>query len=213
MKMLLTILLSFLTFTVGHAQVAKSPEAEEQVTIPSTLAEAHQELERLLPKEELAKIDAMKMEDEMGELHFGIGMVLRNSWGLWGDSPMAKHMQSLGFIHPDHMSGVILETFWCKRHGKDLRIKERVALYAALRKENKWPGDEVVDPDDKSIVDWNLAFGGEGRPHRMIYIGKSRKTGRWLAFENPTGVYIPGKDLLKRIEGRKKVDRLDPFSE
>jgi hypothetical protein len=168
--------------------------------IPSTLAEAHEELERQISKEELANIDAMKTEDEMTQYHFESGMGMRNSWGLWGDSPLAMHMRSLGFTHADDMSSVILETFWCKRHGKDLRLKERAEYYKAYWKEHRWPGDDVVDPADKSAVDWSRAFGAEGRPHRMIYLGKSKKTGRWLAFEHPTGVYVPDNELLKGIE-------------
>jgi hypothetical protein len=39
------------------------------------------------------------------------------------------HMRELGFDHPDTMSSVILGTFWCKRHGKDLRVNERAMAY------------------------------------------------------------------------------------
>jgi hypothetical protein len=105
--------------------------AENEQKIPTTLAEAHAELERVFPAEELKKIDAMKSEDEMIEYHFGLGMGIRNSWGLWGGSPLSKHLQDLGFTHADNMSGVILETFWCKRHGKPFRLKERAREYAA----------------------------------------------------------------------------------
>lgn len=133
MKTPLFIFLALLTFSEAQAQEAKPTadlsQKQEEITIPTTLAEAHTKLERLLPKEELAKIDAMKTEDEMIKYHFSLGMSLRNSWGLWGDSPIAKHMRSLGFTHPDDMSSVILKTFWCKRHGEDFRIKERVAYY------------------------------------------------------------------------------------
>ncbi len=219
MRTLPFVLLALFAIAVSHAQDAEPArenpaEKEEEVKIPSTLEEAHEELERLLPKEELAKIDAMKSEDEMIEYHFGAGMGMRNSWGLWGESPLSKHMRSLGFTHADDMSGVILETFWCKRHGKEFRIEERANYYKAYWKEDKWPGDDVVDPDDKSEVNWNRAFGAEGRPHRVIYIGKSKKTGRWLAFENPIGVYVPDKELLKKIEESERDDALgDPFGD
>lgn len=219
MKTPLLVLLALFAIVACHAQNAEPTrdnpaEKEEEIKIPSTLAEAHEELERLLPKEELAKIDAMKSEDEMIEYHFGPGMGMRNSWGLWGDSLLAKHMHSLGFTHADDMSSVILETFWCKRHGEEFRIKERANYYKAFWKEGKWPGDDVVDPDDSSEVSWSRAFGAEGRPHRVIYIGKSKKTGRWLAFENPTGVYVPDNELLKKIEESERDDALgDPFGD
>ncbi len=115
--------------------VDKSKEGtEESVVGPATLAEAHAQLERQLPEDELKKIDEMKSEDEMIEYHFGAGMGIRNAWGLWGDSPLAKHMRDLGFTHADDMSGVILETLWCKRHGMPFRLKDRAAEYDAYWK-------------------------------------------------------------------------------
>ena len=117
--------------------------------VPSTLAEAHEQLEKQLPADELKKIDAMTSEDKMIEFHFGLGMGLRNGWGLWGDSPLAKHMRSLGFTHPDDMSSVILETFWCKRHGKEFRIKERVEYYRAYWAENESSNEEKAEQPQK----------------------------------------------------------------
>jgi hypothetical protein len=127
--------------------------AEKEQKIPRTLAEAHAELERVFPAEELKKIDAMKSEDEMIEYHFGLGMGIRNSWGLWGGSPLSKHMQDLGFTHADDMSGVILETFWCKRHGKPFRLKERAAenatYWEAARKAEEEETERVESAKQK----------------------------------------------------------------
>ena len=180
--------------------VVEPEEANEnQAVVPSTLAEAHALLEEQLAEEELRTIDAMKSEEEMIEYHFGAGMGMRNSWSLWGDSPLAKHLRELGFTHADDMSAVILETFWCKRHNKELRIKERAEYYKAYWAENKWPDEKVVDPANDSEVHWSRGYEAEGRPHRMIYIGRSKASGRILAFENPTGVYVPDEKLLKSL--------------
>ncbi len=100
-----------------------------QANAPTTLAEAHTALERMLSPGTLAEIDAMPSEKDMIQYHFSLGLNIRNGWGLWAGSPLAKHMQELGFVHPDDMSGVILNTFWCKRHGQDFRLKERAAKY------------------------------------------------------------------------------------
>jgi hypothetical protein len=54
--------------------------------IPPTLAAAHTELERLLPPETLAEIDAMSSEKDMIKFHFSWGLNIRNGWGLWADS-------------------------------------------------------------------------------------------------------------------------------
>ena len=111
------------------AALAKAYASLEQMrsNAPTTLAEAHAALERMLSPQELAKIDTMPSEDGMIEYHFGLGLTIRNGWGLWAGSPLAKHMRELGFVLPDDMSGVILGTFWCKRHGQDFRLEERAA--------------------------------------------------------------------------------------
>lgn len=192
-------------------QPAKEQAKEAKAPPPKTLEEAHQQLEKLLPKEELAKIDAMKSEDDMIEYHFGPGMGMRNGWGLWGDGPLAQHMNKLGFHHADDMSGVILETFWCKRHKKDFRLKERAAYYKAYWKAAADPPEAAKDPKDGSEVSWNMSFGaGDDKLPRQIHVGKSKKTGRWLAYEYDKGVYEPDAALLKRITDSNSSDPFTP---
>ena len=130
------------------AQSSSTGAAKEKLVIPTTLEEAHREIERILPKDELAKIDAMKSEKDMIEYHMGFGMGIRNEWGLWGDGPLAQHLHKLGFFHPDDMSGVILGTFWCKRHGKDFGLKEKAAYYAKF-----WEESRKFDTEEKERVE------------------------------------------------------------
>lgn len=187
----------------------KAREAKEPP--PKTLEEAHQQLEKLLPKEDLAKIDSMKTEGEMIEYHFGLGMSMRNTWGLWGGGPLAQSMNNLGFHHPDDMSGVILETFWCRRHKQDFRLKERAAFYAAYWKAAADPPETAKDPKDGSEVDWNMSLGaGDDKRPRQIHVGKSKKSGRWLAYEYDKGVYVPDAALLKRITDSFSSDPFAP---
>lgn len=173
--------------------------------IPKTLEEAHLQLEQKLPKEELAKIDAMKSEEETDAYHFGLGLEMRNGWRLWSGSPLKTYMKNLGFIHPDDMSGVILRTLWCKRHNQDFRIEERVAYYKAYWKATARPPATLKDPKDQSDVDWTIRFhvGDENTP-RVIHVGKSKKTGRWLAYEYDKGVYEPDEMLMKKINDSRK---------
>jgi hypothetical protein len=196
---------------VPAKQLATEQTEKAQAPPPKTLEEAHQQLEKLFPKDELAKIDAMKSESEMIEYHFGLGMGMRNSWGLWGGGPLAQHMNKLGFHHPDDMSGVILETFWCKRHNKDFRLKERVAFNEAYWKAAANPPETAKDPKDGSKVEWNMSLGaGDDKSPRQIHVGKSKKTGRWLAYEHDKGVYEPDAALLKRIKDQESADPFGP---
>lgn len=112
--------------------VSVQANATSTNNIPQNLDEAHEILMKQLPKETLDQIKNMKSEDEMWRFHRGLGMSLRNSWGLWGGSPLKQYFLELGITHPDNMSGVILGTFWCKIHDKPLRLEERVTYYKRL---------------------------------------------------------------------------------
>lgn len=126
-----------LLLCLNACQLIVAPAAQQTVlvqpesSLPSTLEEAHAALEKMLSFSDLSKIDAMSSAEEMSLFHFGLGMRLRNTWGLWQDSELARYMQTQGFIHPDDMSAVILETFWCKRHGKAFVLADMAADYAA----------------------------------------------------------------------------------
>ena len=104
---------------------------KERENAPTTLTEAHARLEQRLSPETLAEIDAMRSEDEMIKYHFGLGSSIRSGWGLGGDLPLSQSLRELGFLASDDMSGLILETFWCKRHRQDLRLEERAAIAKA----------------------------------------------------------------------------------
>ncbi len=100
------------------------------IQIPKDLNEAHTELMRVLSKELIAKMKKGS-EKEMSQYHLGLGMTMRNEWGLWKGSSLAKYFNKLGLYHPDDMSGTILTTFWRKLNNKPLRIEERVKYYQA----------------------------------------------------------------------------------
>jgi hypothetical protein len=203
MRALLAILISLC------ACWASAQEKPAVVEPPRTLEEAHQQLESMLSTEALARIDAMKSEKEMIEFHLGLGITIRNKWGLLGGSPLANNLWKQGFSHPDDMSEVILRTFWCKRHGKDLNLEERADYYQALRKAAAGPPPTARDPADRSEVEWTMVFdaGTDERP-RKIHVGRSKTTGRWLAYEFNKGVYVPTAELARKI----KVSANDPFA-
>jgi hypothetical protein len=193
---------------------------------PATLAEAHARLERILSEEALAKIDAMDSEDGMALCHFGLGMSIRNGWGLWRDSALAKHMKELGFTHPDDMSSTILATLWCKRHGQDLRLAERAAKYKAY-----WEAAKRAEEEEEKRVQQAkvairrmmmglrfekrdvpvLRMPSRGRYYRrarylsrfrggvFISVCLPRRTGR-AAFVTPGYYFDPGDLAIHRIQ-------------
>jgi hypothetical protein len=41
----------------------------------------------------------------------GLGMYLRNYWGLWSGSRLAQHFVDMEVNHPDDMSAIILDSY------------------------------------------------------------------------------------------------------
>jgi len=54
-------------------------------------------------------LGAKDIEGAAISLHHSLGRHLRNEWGLWQDSELAKHLREKhGQVHPDSMSHFIL---------------------------------------------------------------------------------------------------------
>jgi len=80
--------------------------------IPKDLGDAFVELDKMLPEIDRKEISAVTKRDEMIQYHFGLGMWMRNNWGLWGGSRLQKYFTDKGMTHPDDMSSVILLYYW-----------------------------------------------------------------------------------------------------
>jgi hypothetical protein len=68
-------------------------------------------------------------ENGMADYHFGLGMWIRNNWGLWGGSRLSQYFNRLGIHHPDDMSGIILDSYWRKIHGKPIDLDGQVRCH------------------------------------------------------------------------------------
>jgi len=117
-------------------------EAEKEVYVPKDLDDCFAELKRILPKEEIEKMKSGP-EKDMIRYHFGLGMWLRNNWGLWKGSRLSKWFNDKGIRHPDDMSGIILDSFWGHLNGKPTGLEEQVKHYQdywkKLEEEQKVP--------------------------------------------------------------------------
>ena len=86
-----------------------SPQDEPAQGLPATVDAAVHALLALLPDKDKTDI-AAKSQDELIELHFGLGMWIRNNFGLWqGNAALA---QDAGTNEPDDIAGIIIEALW-----------------------------------------------------------------------------------------------------
>lgn len=79
-----------------------------------------------------------------GFVHHGFGMYLRNNWGLWGDTKLAKNLYEMGILHPDDMTGIILNSYQRRLKGEDIRLQEQLKYYQDYWRKNGTPVDSIL---------------------------------------------------------------------
>ena len=93
-----------------------SPQNEPAQEMPATVDAAVHRLLAMLPEADKVGI-AAKSQDELIELHFGLGTWIRNNFGLWqGNAALA---QDAGTNEPDDIAGVIIEALWNHLRGDE----------------------------------------------------------------------------------------------
>jgi hypothetical protein len=120
----------------------QAQKGQSEIYIPRDLEDCFSELKKMLKPEDIDKIRNGK-ESNMIDYHFGLGMWMRNNWGLWKGSRISKWFNARGIHHPDDMSGIILSSFWRHLSGKDIKLEEQITHY-----QDYWKKQENVNPKD-----------------------------------------------------------------
>lgn len=95
--------------------------------VPVKIEDCFDELEKLLSKEYREKIRQTKeAELFMFTGGPGLGMQLRNRWGLRGHTPLAKYFNQLGVTDGAQMSTIIITAYWRKLNSKAINLPELI---------------------------------------------------------------------------------------
>jgi hypothetical protein len=130
-KALIIFCISFLVFTCASSiklNFNKDDDSHTGIYIPKDIKECHSELDKLIPKSMIRDMKNGSL-DNMATYHHGLGTWIRNNWGLWNVSRLKKYLERQGFIHPDDMSKIILDTYWCHLNSKCWDYSEYVEYY------------------------------------------------------------------------------------
>lgn len=121
---LTTVLFLFLSDALGQPPSKFNPNYK-----PKTLDEAIFQLEKL--HHDTTKVQILSMTEDQFTIrsHFGMGMWIRNNWGLWGGGKLSKYFKSIGIFHPDDMSGIILTSYYRHLKRQDLELDKQVKYY------------------------------------------------------------------------------------
>lgn len=157
--------------------------------VPETLDEALDLMMEGLTDED-RKLVKDAGEDYATMAHFGGGMGMRNSWGLWGDSPLSRYFARLGIYHADDMSAIINKAFSRRVRGKEIKLEELVKYYR-----DYWAKTDTVAPLDLSCPtcgkEMETGYMGSGvsraHPERGYFLGICRDDEREFLFYHKVG--------------------------
>ncbi len=123
----------FLSTSVLAQDSPPEEEAEGKSSesyIPVDLDDGIRHLKETLSSEDIEVLRSTD-EGELARFHFGLGLSLRNGWGLWGGSRLAEWFNSIGIFHPDDMSGIIITSLVRDLKGEPIELDAQVAEYQA----------------------------------------------------------------------------------
>lgn len=96
--------------------------------IPKTYSECQEALNKELNP--ASQIEFMQLtRKELNRTHHGLGQWIRNNWGLWAGGPLFQDMKTLGFTHPDDMSGTIIKEYWLYLNKLPSEIAQDIEIY------------------------------------------------------------------------------------
>ena len=103
-------------------------ERIDGIYIPKDIDEAIESLDTILSTEDKRYIaDSLSMNDFRVTCHHGLGMWIRNNWGLWGGSRLQRYLLDRKVFHPDDMSDQILKAYYKKKiQGLDYSIEDDI---------------------------------------------------------------------------------------
>jgi hypothetical protein len=193
--MKLTVILCLLIPFLTSGQIRDSLDA----ALPRDLSDAHARLLQLLPDSVLQQMRT-GTEDHMLSYHFGLGMWMRNNWGLWSRrSALYWYFDSLGLDNPDNISGVILRTFWCKLNNRSLEIERHIAISTNSQDllDHGFPFRNLPCPIDSSSLRLREAIIRSESPYIVQFlVACTKHQHRWV-FEKNRSLYMPSNQLLK----------------
>lgn len=119
-------------FTYGQknsTDAVKGKTSVDSIYIPIDLNDCFKQLDKMFPDSIKATIKILREEEFSSGYHLGLGMWLRNNWGLWKGSRLSRYFNSIGIYHPDDMTGVILDSYHRKMLGNEIKLEDQVKFY------------------------------------------------------------------------------------
>lgn len=132
---------------------------ESNVYVPKDLKDCIRVLDSLVPDTSKVQLASMDELQAVGACHFGLGLTIRNQWGLWSGSRLSEYWKKKGVFHPDDMSGIILRCYHRHLTGKPMRARKLIRNSRRSWRKEYGRGDvkKIEGGNSKSLKE-NAAF-------------------------------------------------------
>lgn len=97
----------------------------DSVYIPIDLNDCLKQLDSIFVARDKTKIKALT-EHEFSWNYPGLGMWMRNNWGLRKGSRLSKYFNSIGIADPLDMTGIIFDSYHRQLTGKEIKLDEQI---------------------------------------------------------------------------------------
>lgn len=111
---------------------------------PKNLEECNTYFDKDLKSKDISYIKNLAV-DELSELHFTLGLNIRNTWIRGNRNPeLVNYFHNIGIFNPDDISGIIIKSYWSYLNKKEFDLKGEIKTYkdywekaAEIEKKNK----------------------------------------------------------------------------
>ena len=116
------------SFVLAVATGCHSPSARGCDVDPVIFCAPFEEMAAEMPDSAKKELLALP-KDEYWRLHRGLGMGIRNRFGLWQENELTQFFRQNGIDHPDSMSGPFIERYVLYLQRKPVLMTELLEAY------------------------------------------------------------------------------------
>ncbi len=217
-------ILSFFLIQFGFSQNSNGIPISERdsikgIYIPKDLKDSFKQINGMF-NDSIKKVIKNQTEfDFTTNSHFGLGLWLRNNWGLWSGSRLYVFLNQKGLNHPDDMSSVILTSYHRHINGERIRLTRQVRYYKEYWKKSNSQKEFIARTfNNEKISDVKTALSISDSISEIELIGyekiprqlKKFKLVKELSIENCPDIDL--KRTIKKIAKNKSIEKLSFFS-
>lgn len=183
-----TVTALLIAWDLQSAGPMPDPESPTGYYIPRDLDDALVELDRILPSHEKLLM-RLGSEEDMNRWHFGVGVWLRNNWGMWSGSRMSRFFNGLGIVQADDMSGIIFTSYWRSLHGIHVALEKQVAFYKRYWEAHRPPDDLECPGGGSARWETQTSLENPDGTWQVTFGARCSPEGPWWHFERGKGWY------------------------